>query len=376
MRKFWQIIGEIFTQTVAILAIVAVSIFLGANFGYYYGLKGSVPKTVMSFLRDTKKLAQTPVARSESFYVGKDQGPSEIFRKENVEYPFTFIVYGDTQEPRGFEKGILIKKVIEENPLFVAQTGDKVVNGEKPDWDLFDKTEARIMEQGIAYYPALGNHEYYTSKRPSPSNPDKQLGMYFGRFKHLKQKHWYSFTYGNCTFIILDTNMDHEPGSYQYEWLVDKLENNISEFVFIGFHHPPYTKSVGHSARSSEKELAKLFESYKEKGLAKVNGVFSGHCHNYERYRHNGINYIISGNAGAPPKKVERDPGDFYTDPGYTVGFCKITVWEDRADFEMMKLDEYTGEWSLADSFTIYADDDTKDSASLSITPSFIYLSA
>ena len=169
---------------------------------------------------------------------------------------------------------------------------------------------------------------------------------------------------------MLDSNTEHQPGSHQYKWLVNKLKTESCDFLFIAFHHPPHTKSHAHSPRSSEKILAELFESYKEKGMAKVNCVFSGHCHNYERYRHNGINYVVSGNAGAPPRLVDRDPDDFYTDPGYTVDYCRITVWEDKAYFEMMRLDEYTGEWSAGDSFTIYKNEDIEDITGLNRMPS------
>ena len=109
--------------------------------------------------------------------------------------------------------------------------------------------------------------------------------------------------------------------------------------MFVSLHHPPYTKSRYHSKRKSERILADLFENYKEKKLSKVDIVFSGHAHNYERYKHNGINYVVSGGGGASQYAVKREPGDFYTRGGETFHYCKVTVSNESIFFEMIRID-------------------------------------
>jgi acid phosphatase type 7 len=46
--------------------------------------------------------------------------------------------------------------------------------------------------------------------------------------------------------------------------------------------------------------------------------VVSGHVHNYERFEHAGISYIVSGGGGAKPYRVlVRNPEDLYRDSGF-----------------------------------------------------------
>ena len=289
------------------------------------------------------------------FYPAPRQKTSELFQKTDVEYPFTFVVYGDSREPAGYEKDVIIERIIKERPSFVVHTGDMVLYGEEHQWKIFDIFEGKIIDRGISFYPVLGNHEYHTREKSHPPDPDKRLKHYFNRFKYIREKRWYSFEYGNSLFIILDTNTDYSSESYQYKWLMKKLKGESPIFLFIIFHHPPYTKADMYKVNRSKSErfLAGIFESYKEKNLAKVDIVFSGHVHNYERYRYNGINYIVTGGGGAPQHSINRNPDDFYTGEGTSYHYCKITVSRTKATFEMIKLDEDTGKWVIADVFTI-----------------------
>lgn len=289
------------------------------------------------------------------FYPAPRQRASELFQKRDVKYPFAFIVYGDSREAACYEKDAIIAQIIKERPSFVLHAGDMVLYGEEHQWKIFDAFDGKIIDRGISFYPALGNHEYKTRKGRYASNPEEQLQLYFERFKYIKNKRWYSFKYGNSLFLILDTNTDYSPGSYQYKWLMKKLKSESPTFLFITFHHPPYTKSAPSkkSRSKSEKFLAGIFEGYKDKGLIKTDIVFSGHAHNYERYKYNGINYVVTGGGGAPQHSVNRAPDDFYTKTGKTYHYCRITVSKTKADFEMISLDKDTGKWIIGDTFTI-----------------------
>jgi len=60
-------------------------------------------------------------------------------------------------------------------------------------------------------------------------------------------------------------------------------------------HHPAYTWCQGHTESANvQNYLVPLFEQYG------VDMVFYGHCHVYERYVNNGVQYILSGGGGAP----------------------------------------------------------------------------
>jgi len=281
------------------------------------------------------------------FYPAPLQDNLPILEAKELTYPYSFIVYGDSRGIAFAEKTALISNVITEKPSFVIHLGDMVDYGDPHQWKNFDSSDGNIIKSGILLFPVLGNHEYRSQKKHYLRNPEKQLHYYFDRFKFLKNKRWYSFTFGNSVFLILDTNTDYSPGSEQHRWLMDMLKKNASRFLFVAFHHPPYTKVYDN--RNAEKSLAQIFE----KGPVKPDIIFSGHQHNYERYRYNGINYIVSGGGGAAPYSVRRAPEDFYNQPGDTFHYCKITVSETKALFEMIKLDKNTGSWQVADSFAI-----------------------
>ena len=172
---------------------------------------------------------------SESIYVVSDsdreeiqsagsQPPSPIFVKKDVEFPFTFIVLGDTQERAGIEKELIINKIIEEKPDFVIRMGDMVGNADEHQWHIFDIYDGKIIRAAIPMYPILGNHEYEYSWKDI-DQPDI-LENYFKRFNFLQGRKWYSFTYGNCKFLMLDSNTDTSPDSYQYKWLNSVHQNS------------------------------------------------------------------------------------------------------------------------------------------------------
>lgn len=335
------------TLVILFAILLALISFVAGGFAHSYRIHEKIPGVnfVIGLFREE------PEEYEIFFYPAAEQGKSEIFSEQAVEYPFTFIVYGDSREPATYEKDSLISQIIRENPSFVLHTGDIVRYGEEHHWRIFDLFDGRIIDSGIPIYPVLGNHEYDTRQEPYPADPQKQLQYYFDRFKFLQNKRWYCFTYGNGRFLLLDTNTDYSPGSYQYDWLMNELSKENPGFLFVAFHHPPYTK--GKQARESEKELAGLFESCDDKGLIKPDIVFSGHVHNYERYEHEGISYVVSGGGGAEPHSVNRDPNDFFTEEGDVFHYCKITVSKTGLTFEMIQFIEDTGGWETRDTFTI-----------------------
>jgi predicted MPP superfamily phosphohydrolase len=297
-------------------------------------------------------LRSSRVIRQPHFYPAPQQDSAAIFQKETA-YPFTFIVYGDSREPAGHEKDALIAQIIRERPSFVIHLGDMVLYDEPHQWRIFDNFEGQIMQSGIPFYPVLGNHEYYVREGGYSPDPRAQLAHYFSRFSYLEGKRWYSFIYGNCTFLVLDTNTEYQRGSYQYAWLQKQLQTTKATFLFVAFHHPPYTKAPAKRHRTAERYLADIFERHEQTGWQRAAIVFSADAHNYERYRSNGVNYVVSAGGGAPQHDVMRDAGDFYTKSGRTFHYCKITVYQTELVFEMLMLDGDSDAWVVGDTFTI-----------------------
>jgi len=277
-------------------------------------------------------------------------------------HPVTFAGYGDmrftnpadTRHSNAAVREAEIARIAQEQPAFVVITGDLVLTGaDAQDWKVFDAETVPLRQAGIELLPALGNHDVR-------GGAGHALENYFQRFPRLAGRRWYSVRSGNVLVFVLDSNSTDAPGSRQWQWLEQGLEAlpRDIDFVLVALHHPPLTYSHdkmfggGHSVRSQEEQLASLLERHQKSMRARII-VLAGHVHNYERYEHGGVAYIVSGGGGATPYNVQRSAGDFYRDPGPTYHICNFTVDHRELRFEMLKLtfDGTEARWAVRDSF-------------------------
>jgi len=195
--------------------------------------------------------------------------------------PFSFAVYGDTQdEPPNFsqkERHKLVADRIaqEENILFVINTGDLVNDGnDTHNWDRFFDA-IRLMATGTTIYPVHGNHDGNS--------------LYFDIFG---VSPYYSFDCAGSHFTVIDS-VYRTPE--QAKWLNTDLDNNM-KWKFVFFHHPFYTSESNHFGgwKNLRNEWEETFIS---RG---VSAVWNGHIHAYERYLEKGIQYIVAGIGGGP----------------------------------------------------------------------------
>jgi acid phosphatase type 7 len=276
--------------------------------------------------------------------------------------PFKFVAYGDMRmtDPRNHSdsdpdrRKAIIQGIAKQNPKFVLISGDLVLNGgNSSDWAQYDKEMKPIADAHAVVYPALGNHDVRGDLRLALSN-------YFQRFSHLNESRYYTVKAGNVLVVTMDSEQD-APGSPQREWLQNVMKTQVTpdvEFVVFNLHHPPYTHfnmmMVGHEARHEEKDLAEYLEAQQKKMKARIL-VVAGHNHNYERYEHGNVMYVVSGGGGATPYMPHRESGDFYQGRGPTYHYCLITMEQGKLNFEMYKLIENGKNfgWEKADNFAL-----------------------
>ncbi|MBS1654289.1 MAG: metallophosphoesterase family protein [Bacteroidetes bacterium] len=89
----------------------------------------------------------------------------------------------------------------------------------------------------------------------------------------------FSFNYGNAHWLMLDadTYVDWTNSALQ-DWVrKDLAAASESTWKFVIFHHPGFSSSREHFEQQQMRLLAPLFDS------AKVDVVFNGHVHNYQR---------------------------------------------------------------------------------------------
>ncbi len=278
----------------------------------------------------------------------------------NVALPFRFVAYGDTRfhDPHDTEaanpsvRQALVQAVANAHPAFICFTGDIVYRGaEAADWKVFENETAVWRKNNIPVFPAIGNHELYGNEKTALAN-------YFHHFPDLHDSRFYSVRAANSLILVLDSSLDELSG-LQGQWLTRKLDNIPAsvDFVFLMFHHPPYTSSdpgmlgEGHKARMQEMDLAKMLEERQAHTRARF-VVFSGHVHNYERHEHGGITYFVTGGAGAHAYPIQRAPSDPYQSKEINYHYLFVEVDRQQLTVTMNRLQLENGKevWTQPDS--------------------------
>jgi hypothetical protein len=320
--------------------------------------RSTLARTAETFFALATLLALTCCTRSSGAQT------TTIDLQADVKAPFHFVAYGDTRfhDPNDFEaanpkvRAALVEAIAEANPAFICFTGDIVYNGyDKDDWSVWDKETRIWREQKIPVYPAIGNHELHGDLKLALDN-------YFHRFPDLQNSRYYAVRAANTLILALDSSLEEASGP-QGVWLADKLDHVPADvdFVFLMFHHPPYTSSSdlkehggGHSSRASEQALAKVLEQRQAHARFAII-VFSGHVHNYERHEHGGVTYFVSGGGGAHAYPITRAPDDPYQSKEVNYHYLLVDVDHQTVTVTMNRLDLSSGKavWTKPDSVKI-----------------------
>ena len=171
-----------------------------------------------------------------------------------------------------------------------------------------------LLDAGVKFYAALGNHDEPSQRFYEPFNMD-------GR-------RYYTHGTNDVKFFVLDsTYMTPQ----QVDWLRTELSRSNEKWKIPYMHHPLYSSGEKHG---SERDLQLLVEPlFLEHG---VDVVFAGHEHFYERLKpQNGIVYITQGGAAKLRRGNLRDNSaltakGFDTDRSFTL----VEILEDHMFFE------------------------------------------
>jgi 3',5'-cyclic AMP phosphodiesterase CpdA len=161
----------------------------------------------------------------------------------------------------------------------VIMLGDNLYGSQTPaDFvQKFERPYKPLLDGGVKFYAALGNHDATT-------NPNYKLWNMDG-------KRYYSYTKGDVRFFVLDTDVLDPP---QRAWIEQALQSSTDKWKIAYFHHPLYSDGGRHGSSVDLRVILEpIFVKYG------VNVVFSGHDHIYERLTpQKGIYYFVSGSAG------------------------------------------------------------------------------
>lgn len=232
------------------------------------------------------------------------------------------VIYGDTRTGYNIHKK-LIDLIYEEKPKAVFNTGDLVSDGRKDnEWIIFNEIISKLVNSGIQYYSTTGNHE-------------KESNKYYDNFTFPNNEKWYSIDIDKIHFIILNSSLDLKENSEQYSWLVNDLADvkDDIKFKIVIFHHPLFTSSY-HQA--DEKKLSgillPIFQKYK------VNAVFNGHNHLYEKYLYNNIYFIVTGGGGAPLYDPYNTDNPYFLKSEKTYHYCRLNIKMNKLIIEVIDI--------------------------------------
>jgi hypothetical protein len=201
---------------------------------------------------------------------------------------------------------------------FVLMMGDNMYGSENAvDYkQKFENVYRPLLDQKVKFYAALGNHDDSNQR--------------FYEFFNMEGQEYYRFKKGNVSFYSLNSNyMDKK----QLDWLNEKLTADTSEWKIAYFHHPPYSSGGAHGSDTKLREVVEpLFQKHR------VNVVFAGHEHFYERIKpQKGIYYFISG-SGGKLRKGDVKKGSPLTDKAYDrdLSFMLIEISDDQMHFQVI----------------------------------------
>jgi predicted phosphodiesterase len=230
------------------------------------------------------------------YRVAENGGSPEMGRfrtaPEGKDSGFAFAVIGDSG--RGKKSQLAVAALLERlKPDLILHTGDVVYpSGEERHYDRRFFAPYRRLLKGVPIFPTLGNHDVekgngaaYLENFHLPRNNPQNTGRY------------YSFDWGNAHFVALNSELYYEDGSgspkEQKAWLELDLRETRQPWKIVFFHRPVYSSSNHGSDEKIREDLEPVFVRHR------VNVVFNGHDHDYERtVPIHGVTYVVSGGGG------------------------------------------------------------------------------
>ncbi len=224
----------------------------------------------------------SPGSRLVELVVAQTKPPVCDIRLPNKDHATRFAVAGDAGTGGKEQRDVAQQMITCHSAFpfdFVVMPGDNLYGSEGPrDYSRkFEEPYAPLLQTGVKFYAALGNHD----------NPDQR----FYRNFNMGGERYYKFDKGPIAFFALDsTYMSPE----QLQWVEKELKGSTKRWKIVFFHHPLYSSGSTHG---SDLELRKVLEPLFVKYGVDV--VISGHEHFYERIKpQKDIVYFTSGAAG------------------------------------------------------------------------------
>lgn len=285
---------------------------------------GLVPGT-----RYTYTVKGAGAAKTGAFTTAPAEGTSPSFR---------FLAYGDNRSDDAAHAAVV--KAMQAAPGdFLVHTGDFVEDGASPDdWKRFFEIESPLLRERCLY-SAVGNHEltdgagiaYARYFGPTdPPSPTARLAP-----EHLNG----TTRWGNARFFFLNSMVPMN-GGVDRRWLEKALSDADAEpglvWRVLVVHHGLWSSGPhGNNKLMLSADVPALLRSHK------IDLVFAGHDHIYERGANDGLPYVVTGGGGAPTYRV-RTALPFSKKVESTRHFVQVAVDAEALHLKAIRLDGST----------------------------------
>ena len=213
-----------------------------------------------------------------------------------------FAVAGDSRNAPDLFRQVL-DSVAAGDHEFLIHTGDLVNKGTEAEWQV----HTGAMEGfGLPFYPVPGNH-------------DSLDGKLDGYLAHTEVPAHYSFDAGPVHLTMADS---HNGGisAAELAWLRQDLEATEQPVKIVVLHHPPFDPDgTDHIMAYGNEPFMALMDELD------VDVVLAGHIHAYVQGERDGVDYYITGGAGASLYRGDH-PGAFHHYLSVTVVGEEVTV--------------------------------------------------
>ncbi len=232
---------------------------------------------------------------------------------------FKFIFLGDSRGPD--EKHFLgeayesvLQQAVAKNPLFIIHGGDTVYRGRRPYLKHFVQVTKKIAPD-IPVFVLVGNHDQLPTGVSNLENFRRIIG----------RVHFIVNVPRFCFRIIALNNIIHPRGPNTHAeygftpreiaYLKSQLNKNIPKNTVLAMHTPPAVGRWSTHGFPVNTATSKKFFDLLSRHSNKVKKVLVSHIHAYDEefMRKNnpillgrGIDYVLSGGAGAPIREQER----------------------------------------------------------------------
>jgi len=290
---------------------------------------------VLGFLRDFQSIPPHHLIGNR---------PSSVAAIKEKDFPFSFLVIGDTHGSETAET-LIDMAVKKGSPSFMVVLGDFV---RKPDiWNhRFFLTEMTAeIKPPFPVFLVAGNHDIdLTGSKIKESD----RGVTSEIYESLYGSRNFDFVFNDCLFIICGVDLKF-PALY-LDYLRQTLNNHGKgrKHIFVFIHYPP--KGLAEHIEGSlpilrEEEFFTLIEDHK------VTACFFGDYHGHWRGQRKGVNLIVSGGGGRL-KRSQPEWGKFHHILKITVEPQKF-VEEVITIQEQFKLEDAFEEWIFTNIFPV-----------------------